>query len=345
MSERKNKKKNAQRDDNNTLVCDRANRRDVRLGTIIGIVAILVTFCSVLFRYTKSVIAFWPESGYIYYILIWSILLIPLSATLIICVDIVFYVIADLNRYNLENEEYQKYDKESDIKYSLMINDFKIMLGVFCVWIIVIAIINAFYQRSVGSIIYGVLTTSILVLGGIFLIKKIACGEVKREKVWDVFKRLVVLIIMVCFVLLVVITLVTNNSAKADIIFDENGDIVIENAIDEDFGTVSLSVKDDGGHLIDRKDVLAEDVLQARESTGRRIKNNNGEEIGKALGIPGELLYWKYRYRTNELELSDGKYYVVIEIVQEKRTVKIINMFELRDSIYIFCKDAIHKEY
>lgn len=108
---------------------------------------------------------------------------------------------------------------------------------------------------------------------------------------------------------------------------------------------MSLSVKDDGGHLIDRKDVLAEDVLQAWESTGRRIKNNNGEEIGKALGIPGELLYWKYRYRTNELELSDGKYYVVIEIVQEKRTVKIINMFELRDSIYIFCKDAIHKEY
>lgn len=58
MSKRKNKKKNAQRDDNNTLVCDRANRRDVRLGTIIRIVAILVTFCSVLFRYTKSVIAF-----------------------------------------------------------------------------------------------------------------------------------------------------------------------------------------------------------------------------------------------------------------------------------------------
>lgn len=45
---RKRKQRKIEKDDK-SLICDRANRRDVRLGTIIGIVAILVTFCSVLF--------------------------------------------------------------------------------------------------------------------------------------------------------------------------------------------------------------------------------------------------------------------------------------------------------
>lgn len=341
---RKRKQREIEKDDK-SLICDRANRRDVRLGTIIGIVAILVTFCSVLFRCAKSAIAVWPESGYIYYILMWSVFLIPLSATLLICFDIILFVIADLNRYNLKDDDYQKYDTESDLRYSSMINDFKIMLGVFFVLIFFIAIINGFLQRNPQGVMVIVFCFLLIALGGMILIRKIVRKEVEWIRIWNVIQRLLILIMVLLIVWVITITLVSRNSAKVDVLFDEKGNIIIENAIDEEFGTVSLSIFDEEGSLVDNINISEKDVLQAKESTGQRVKNDNGDEIGKAQRISGEMLYWKYQYKINELEIPDGKYWVQIDILQEQRTLRIINMFEVENTMYSFGKDNIHKEY
>lgn len=77
-------------EESNVPICDISSRRDLRLGSIIGIVAIMVTICSVLFRCTKSVMSAVPESGYAYYVLMWSIFLTSLSSVIFIALDIIF---------------------------------------------------------------------------------------------------------------------------------------------------------------------------------------------------------------------------------------------------------------
>lgn len=247
--------------------------------------------------------------------------LIPLSATLLICFDIILFVIADLNRYNLKDDDYQKYDTESDLRYSSMINDFKIMLGVFFVLIFFIAIINGFLQKKLQGVMVIVFCFLLIALGGIILIRKRVRKEVEWIRIWNVIQRLLVLIMVLLIVLVITITLVSNNSAKVDVLFDEEGS------------------------LVDNINISEKDVLQAKESTGQRVKNDNGDEIGKAQKISGEMPYWKYQYKINELEIPDGKYWVQIDILQEQRTLRSINMFEVENTMYSFCKDNIHKEY
>lgn len=343
MSENKKKKKDKSKD--KELICDKASRRDARLGTIISIIAILAAFCSLLFRCTKSVITVFPESGYLYYILMWSIFLIPLSATVLICLDIILYVIADLNRYNVKDEHYKDYDKESDNKYSSMINDFKIMLGVFIVVVYLMAMLDSISQKNIGGVFTVIIGVSLFVVAMIKLIVKIVRKEIVWKKIGDIIQRLFVLLVIMLIILAFVWALISSKPANVDVTFDEKGNIVIENAIDEDFGSASLCIFDEADCLIKKVNITEDAVLRAKESTGQRLKNNNGDEIGMAQKLSREMLYWKYQYNINELELADGKYCVMIDIIQNQRTVRIANMFEVDNTVFSFGRNSIYKEY
>lgn len=141
------------------------------------------------------------------------------------------------------------------------------------------------------------------------------------------------------------LVLICSRCGKVDAIFDEQGNILIQNSIDEEFGKGTLSIYDENGGIVTEIDITEDDILQAKTTIGQTLKNSKGEEIGKAQEIAGEMLYWKYQYNINNLKLEDGKYSVQIEIVQKQNDVCIINMFEINNSKYYFGTNTIQKEY
>ena len=129
MSKRMNKNKQEE------IEADKQNRRNNRLSTIVAILAVWGTLCVTLFRFTRQKFVIWPEQGYTYYILMWGICIIPLAGMILIFWDIVRYVVADLNRYNLRNPYYKELDEKSDERYEILTNDFKSMLGILIFWV------------------------------------------------------------------------------------------------------------------------------------------------------------------------------------------------------------------
>ena len=177
------------------------------------------------------------------------------------------------------------------------------------------------------------------------LIVKIVRKEIVWKKIGDIIQRLFVLLVIMLIILAFVWALISSKPANVDVTFDEKGNIVIENAIDEDFGSASLCIFDEADCLIKKVNITEDAVLRAKESTGQRLKNNNGDEIGMAQKLSREMLYWKYQYNINELELADGKYCVMIDIIQNQRTVRIANMFEVDNTVFSFGRNSIYKEY
>lgn len=329
----------------NTLNQDDSSRRDARLASIIGIVATLVTFCSILFKCTKKVAAVWPESGHAYYIIMYSFFVIPLAASLIICFDILRYIMADLNRYNLDDVNYKMYDKDSDQKYAYVIKDFKIMLVVFLIVLIAIDIISAFLEKSIINFCIGMLICIGVFVCIIYFFKEKGCKGIEYKKAIYVIKRLIFLVLMIFIVYFFDLVFLTNSVGQLDALFYEKGEIIIENAIDENFGGANLCIYDNNDNIIDKMDISVDDVLLAKESAVQNIKNDKGKEIAKAQKLLGEMLYWRYKYNIKNLKLSNGQYYVCIDIFQKNRTVEIINMFEVEDDVYEFGRKEIHKEY
>ena len=120
--------------------------------------------------------------------------------------------------------------------------------------------------------------------------------KISWREVWTVFIRILALTIMVLIVLVIDTTFITNKEAEVDITFGKSGNITIEDAIDENFGTASLGIYTNEDSLIDKSDILIDDVLRAKESGRQSIQNDSGKEIGNAQEIPSEMLYWKYQY-------------------------------------------------
>ena len=106
---------------------DREQRRNTRLGAIIAIVAIVGTACAFLFKMTVSTLNVWSEHGVTYWYLK-GLFLSALSISVIIFIDIVIYVISDLKRHDISNENYKQYDQISDEKYKYLLTEFKTII-------------------------------------------------------------------------------------------------------------------------------------------------------------------------------------------------------------------------
>lgn len=341
---RKSKKLDNGNREKDKKCCDKKERRDTRQGTIISIIAILGTICTVLFKYTKSVLSVWPISGWIYYVFMWSLFIVPLSAALLIFKDIIIYVIYDLKRYNVQDSEYEQYDKESDKKYYLLITNFRIVIVIcvtFFMYFIVLLSIEKYLSQKLLSI---VILTSIMA-AIVYILNWIKRKKIEKENVLKVVKTLGAIVLTTVLVLYCAFFLSINRNAQADVQFASNGTISISNAIDEQFGEIKITVYDSNNTIFLEKDVQVDDVLGAKEAKIHNISDESGEEIGYGQGIKDEMLYWFYQYDLKDLSLSKGKYCVEIEILQDGKSVELINMFSVEKKEYLFAKSAISKKY
>lgn len=169
MSKKKHKKKNKkmkkreihkmQVENQQEILVDAAEkeqRRTTRLGAIIAIVAVIGTICAFLFKMTISSLNVWSERGVIYWYL-QALFSFALSTSVIIFIDIVLYVISDLKRYNMLDQNYKQYDQESDNRYMYLLSDFRIytimIIFVFILYIPLSAIYGEESQKWSGILV------------------------------------------------------------------------------------------------------------------------------------------------------------------------------------------------
>ena len=210
-----------------------------------------------------------PIRGSVGYYLLWAFWGIVLSAIMLICYDLVMFVLSDLKRYNVLADNYIKYDCESDEKYELLINDFKTILVLLFLGVWAISFANSLYQEDYQSEIC--LNVSAVAVSSfiVFLTKKIMCmGKDEWKKICvgigKIMDRVVPYTVSFLFALFLILIPSTNKSASVDVLFDNNGKITIENAIDEQFGGASIRIFDEKDCLIKNITITPKDVLCAK---------------------------------------------------------------------------------
>lgn len=80
------------------------------------------------------------------------------------------------------------------------------------------------------------------------------------------------------------------------------------------------------------------------ESETKYVKMGDDIEVASGQDINEEKGYFRYQYDLEDLQLTDGKYYVVIEVSHHAQSAKIENMFEMADGKYTFAKKEFTKK-
>lgn len=315
-------------------------RRTSRTGTIITVLALGITVCSFLFGLVQRVLKVWPQSGCIHYVLVWSIFLVPLSCALVILGDIVEFLLSDLNRCNVDEINFSRYDAISDKNYSKLIYDFKISVGIVLVILVAYVIVNTVMQKN----LLGIVIIVFFILWMISLKDNIK-RMIPVRLIQIVLKRLGTFGLAIFVVFTVSIGIVANTEGQFICTFSENGVVELQNAIEDYFDDARIIIRDTSDENIVNMDISEDELLFANEMLKSDLMDNKGNVMGTAHQLSGEMLYWKYRVNMNTFSLPEGKYTLVIELHQGSSHVTISNMFVLEKGTYYFGKDKMEKNY
>lgn len=301
----------------------------------------------VLYKATRNIMNIWPESGHIYYIYMWVLFIATFGASIMIFSELVWFVIGDLKRYNVLDENFTQYDIISDKRYLQLVTDFKLlMIGLFFLIILIIPV-SIFLVKDLVKYLYLVIMIFLCGIGIFILIL-----ELKKKKTsFNIIKTIIIRIglwVFICFLTFtfVIVTIITK-TALLDVKYNKNGKIIISNESDETFVSLKVQIYDvlDSDNAIIKKDISKADLLFAKETKRLSTKNEGGYEIGTAQLLNGEKLYWNYEYNLDEIKLDPGQYIVIIIVQQDNRSVEIRNMFEINNNTYTYGTDFIEKEY
>lgn len=324
---------------------DKEQRRNTRLGAIIAIVAIIGTACAFLFKMTINTLNVWSEQGLIYWYL-QVLFLSALSISVIIFIDIVMYVISDLKRHNITNENYKQFDQISDNKYEYLLTEFKIyilmLFGVYSLSIPLATIYAEREQRWSGMIA----SVFCLIFGIVFLviwIKGKSKEDIKKVLITIIKKSGKLLIIgLMCFIL--GLAFITNTKATVKVKCNSNGIVEISNTSAESYSGLDIVICNMKDEKILEKSVERKEVLFAKED--KYVSNEvAGEKVAEGILLKDEWLHWKYIFDLNEKMEEPGKYYISVTVHQKGKSVLLLNSFLLKGKEYTFAQDNMEKEY
>lgn len=129
---------------------------------------------------------------------------------------------ADLKRYNVLDEKYEDYDKESDIKYATMIKDFKIVLGTILSELYLLFLISGFSQKNIEGLFGFIVGLVLLVIVIVVFIEKLIKRKIGWKKIWDITKRLAILGVILAITLYICVTISGCKGVWSDCDFEIN---------------------------------------------------------------------------------------------------------------------------
>ena len=326
-------------------IAETEQRRTTRLGAIIAIVAVIGTICAFLFKVTIRSLNVWSEQGVIYWYL--QILFsFALSISVIIFIDIVLFVISDLKRYNMLNENYKQYDQESDKRYMHLLNDFRIYT-IMITFIAILSIPLSIIYGEKSQKWIGILSTGLcLVSGSVFGMqwaKHKSKEEIKRillEIVGKIAK--LVFVILFCFIISTIF--IANNKATISVRYNVDGMVEICNTSSENYNGLDIEIRNMDEKIIYIESVEKEKLLYAQED--KYINNEvDGEKVAEGMLINNECVHWKYIFDLKEVINESGEYYVLITVHQDGKSAFLMNSLFVENRKYTFAKDCMEKEY
>ena len=326
-------------------VAEKEQRRTTRLGAIIAIVAVIGTICAFLFKMTISSLNVWSERGVIYWYL-QALFLFALSTSVIIFIDIVLYVISDLKRYNMLDQNYKQYDQESDNRYMYLLSDFRIYTIMIIFAFILSIPLSAIYgeeSQKWSGILGSCLCAVVVIVLVVQWVKHKSKEEIKRIllKVGGKIAKWMI-VALLCFTISAIF--IVNNKATISVSYNADGIVEICNTSAESYNGLDIEIWNMDGEKIYTESVEKEKLLFARED--KYVNNEvDGEKVAEGILINSECLHWKYMFDLKEVINESGEYCVSITVHQDGKSAFLINSLSVENKEYIFAKDSMEKDY
>ena len=324
---------------------EKEQRRNTRLGAIIAIVAIVGTACAFLFKMTVNTLNVWSEHGVTYWYLK-GLFLSALSISVIIFIDIVIYVISDLKRHNISNENYKQYDQISDEKYKNLLTEFKIyILMLFFIYSLVIPL-SAIYVESEqrwSSIVASVFCLFFVIRLFVMWMKGKSREDIKKSLI-NVIEKSGKLAFVGLLCLILGLVFVTNTTTTVKVKYELDGIVEICNTSAENYYGLDIAICNMDDEQIFEKSVEKEELLLAKED--KYVKDEvDGKKGAEGILLNSEWLHWKYIFDLKEIVDEQGKYYISVMVYQKGKSALLLNSFLVEENEYTFAQDSIEKEY
>lgn len=322
------------------LVERRSNRSAILLA-VLGLVSVVFV---VIVKLVYNSIVNWPiDSEFLSIIIRGSILLI-VSMLFLLSWDIITFLINDLKRNDVLDEEYKKFDKIADQKFSLLVKDFKLFLQIsFIICVILGLILLALGEEWKSFII--VLFVFIIIS---YITLKFWYGKndknAKKNQIFYIINQLIKAIPLAAILFLVTTSLVISSIFyKVLLNYSSNGIVDIQNM--GAFEKVTITIVDSKNNNIYEKKLNKDELLYARNNVIHVSKLDNGRKIESIVNLSKEDVSWRYKFDLRKLQLDGQQYSIKIVLYKEKSEAQITNMFNITQNGYMFTRNSIESEY
>lgn len=323
---------------------DKEQRRTTRVGAIIAIVAAFGTICMVIFRLCLNALNLWAVQGLTYRCL-QIVIFATFSVVTILLYRLIVFIVCDLMRYNVSDENCRKYDMESDESYNLFVRDcriYMVLLAVVLVVTIVILSLNGDEQDRAAGVF---LLIAILLFGlgaTYFCIKKI--GKKILLHIREVVPKVGIWILVGALSFCMALVLLTNDNGVVELKFETNGKIEICNSSTINLDNIVVTIYDESRNIILDECIASENMLYAIERVDV-YEEKDGVKIADVMIISTELQHWTYQFDLNDILESEGEYCIFLQIRVGGNNVKLENNFVKGAKGFSYAVNSITKEY
>ncbi len=335
---------------------DEEQRRSTRLGALLAIVAAVWALCNFSWKLLAKTISVVPQTGVLFWWIAGGFSII-IAVALIILIYILDFIATDLQRYNLKNTDYQSYDEKSDIRFQSLVDNTIIHLQMLYIYMASSLVIDAICSDGWEKVEFIIIIIIIIILFLMMLYRH--RKELTKDKMWKAFKKYgckFAILALVSFLCLVFVAIVVYpKTATINVLFESDGQIMLQNSSGEFEYNMQIEIYDSEG-VVYKKDIEISDedipnLLRSREEVydmSANTKDKNEKRDNNV--IPGkEQLYWKYIIDLNDdkdKKLEEGKtYYIVITVDHDKKSFEVVNQFYKVNDKYVFCMENITKTY
>ena len=304
------------------------------MSIVLVVVAAMGTFLVAVIKVSRNYIDIYAPGGVITNMFTW-LYVFTASATVLLLFFVLRFIFFDINRYNVLYVDYKRYDFLSDENYNFLIELFSLCFSVisyFFVAILSVFLIKGSIEEKVAGIIVFIVLFSIAYWGVKTIIKR------KLYKIAGIW------IILSIILYLCLGHLVNSKSSKAEIVFQDSGEVIICNEGFNKENKLVIKMYDEKLVPVCEININEEELLYAKEHSV--AYNFVGEDsVEEGLLISEQTIYWKYIFDIKKYVNDSGTYYIYITIKDDNGEVHFKNMFRYFESDYVFTKDKLNKEY
>ena len=323
---------------------DYEQRRTTRLGAVLAIVVVVGTICTVIFQLCVNVLNMWAIQGLIYRCLQITIFA-TFSIIIILFYRLIVFIICDLMRYNVSDENCRKYDMKSDASYDLLVCDCRVYLILLTVVLMVIIVVLSLNGDEADKVAGIFLVFAILVVG---LSAIYWCVKKQRKKILlhirEIVIKMGIWILVGVMSFCIALVLLVNHKGEVEIEFDTNGKIDICNSSSINLDNIVVTIYDESGNIIYDKYIASENMLYAIERVDV-YEEKDGAKIADVMMINTELQHWRYQFDVNDILELEGKYRIFLQIEVDRKQVKLENNIIKDADGFRYTVNSITKEY